>query len=222
MMSNLFSIFDPSTTFFLSLNLCSTVIFLLFFPSLVMVMSSRYSSFYFGLLNYLKSEYLPLSLKVPYFVLFFVSLFMFIMFNNVLGLFPYIFTATSHMSFSLALALPLWLGLMFYGWSSNMYNLFAHLIPVGTPAVLVSFMVLIETVSNIIRPGTLAIRLSANMVAGHLLITLLSSSTPITPWGVLPLLVGAQLALSMLEIAVAMIQAYVFSILITLYTNEVI
>lgn len=83
------------------------------------------------------------------------------------------------------------------------------------------FMVLIETISNLIRPGTLAVRLAANIIAGHLLITLLRSATPITPLVAAPFLIAAQLALSLLEIAVALIQAYVFSVLVVLYAAEV-
>merc|ERR550525_1640320 len=80
-----------------------------------------------------------------------------------MGLAPYIFTSSSHISFSI----------------KNQYNnLFAHLVPRGTPVALMSVIVIIETVRNIIRPGTLSIRLAANIVAGHLLLTLLGSQGP--------------------------------------------
>lgn len=102
----------------------------------------------------------------------------------------------------------------------NTSNLLVHLIPNGTPTILMPFIVIIETIRNIIRPLTLAIRLAANIIAGHLLITLLTSATPICPLLALPLLGRAQLALASLEIAVAMIQAYVFRVLITLYISE--
>lgn len=95
-----------------------------------------------------------------------------------------------------------------------------HLIPQGTPSALIPFIVLIETISNLIRPGTLAVRLTANIIAGHLLIVLLSSATPLTPFFLSPILFNAQVALSLLETAVAFIQAYVFSVLVTLYIAE--
>lgn len=82
------------------------------------------------------------------------------------------------------------------------------------------FMVVIETIRNIIRPFTLAIRLTANIVAGHLLIVLLNSADPSTPSALAPLLLLAKLALLLLELAVAFIQAYVFSVLVTLYASE--
>ena len=81
-------------------------------------------------------------------------------------------------------------------------------------------MVVIETIRNLIRPLTLAVRLAANIIAGHLLISLLTGATPATPLLFKPVLIRAQLALESLEIAVAMIQAYVFRVLITLYTEE--
>lgn len=99
--------------------------------------------------------------------------------------------------------------------------MFAHLVPQRTPVVLIPFIVLIESIRNVIRPVTLSIRLSANIIAGHLLITLLgnllASSASIT----LAVMMIVQLALVRLEIAVSVIQAYVFSILITLYVGEV-
>lgn len=82
------------------------------------------------------------------------------------------------------------------------------------------FIVLIETVSNLIRPLTLSVRLTANIVAGHLLIVLLNSADPIVPLALTPLLLIAKQALLALELAVAFIQAYVFRILITLYSAE--
>jgi F-type H+-transporting ATPase subunit a len=85
---------------------------------------------------------------------------------------------------------------------------------------LIPFIVLIETVRNLIRPLTLAVRLTANIVAGHLLIVLLNSADPATPLALTPVLFSAKQALLILEVAVAFIQAYVFSVLVTLYAAE--
>lgn len=144
-----------------------------------------------------------------------------IIFNNFLGLFPYIFTRTSHLTLTLALALPLWLSFIIYGWVNHTQHIFAHLVPQGTPAVLMPFMVCIETIRNIIRPGTLAVRLAANMIAGHLLMTLLGNTGPSLSYSLVSLLIGAQIALLVLESAVAIIQSYVFAVLSTLYSREV-
>merc|ERR1712211_188026 len=102
----------------------------------------------------------------------------------------------------------------------NQYNrLFAHLVPTGTPGALIPVIVIIETVSNVIRPGTLSIRLAAN-IAGHLLLTLLGSQGPNAQGIVLLVLMGRLILLLCLELAVACIQAYVFTILRSLYLNE--
>jgi F-type H+-transporting ATPase subunit a len=99
--------------------------------------------------------------------------------------------------------------------------MFAHLVPQGTPGILIPFIVCIETISNIIRPGTLAVRLSANIIAGHLLITLMGNTGPgIRSFIVLILVIG-QLCLLFLESAVSIIQGYVFAVLSTLYSSEV-
>lgn len=99
--------------------------------------------------------------------------------------------------------------------------MFAHLVPSGTPYVLIPFIVLIETVRNIIRPLTLSVRLAANIVAGHLLLTLLSSQCGNVSIIILSFLILALVLLATLESAVALIQAYVFSVLRTLYVAEV-
>jgi len=95
-------------------------------------------------------------------------------------------------------------------------------VPQGTPPVLIPFIVLIETIRNIIRPGTLAVRLSANIIAGHLLLTLLGNTGNSLSTFIVSLLIIAQLLLLTLETAVAVIQSYVFTILSTLYSREVI
>lgn len=98
----------------------------------------------------------------------------------------------------------------------------AHLVPVGTPRFLIPIIVIIETVRNIIRPLTLSIRLAANIVAGHLLLTLLGSQGPILRVSNLIFLIIGLFMLLLLEVAVACIQSYVFTILRSLYLNELI
>ena len=83
-------------------------------------------------------------------------------------------------------------------------------------------MVLIETIRNVIRPGTLAVRLAANIIAGHLLLTLLGRTGPSLSSSILVLLIIAQILLLILESAVAIIQSYVFAVLRTLYAREVV
>nr|YP_010498952.1 ATP synthase F0 subunit 6 [Microtendipes umbrosus]UWR98448.1 ATP synthase F0 subunit 6 [Microtendipes umbrosus] len=225
MMMNLFSIFDPSTNILnISFNWLSSLLGILFFPMIFWFLPSRVSLFWNKIFTTLHLEFKtllgPSSFKGTTFM--FISLFTFILFNNFLGLFPYIFTSTSHMTITLSLALPLWLSFMFYGWINNTKHMFAHLVPQGTPSVLMPFMVMIETISNVIRPGTLAVRLSANMIAGHLLLTLLGNTGNSMSTMLLSILIITQLLLLTLETAVAIIQSYVFTILSTLYSSEII
>nr|YP_010397555.1 ATP synthase F0 subunit 6 [Boreoheptagyia kurobebrevis]UQJ73464.1 ATP synthase F0 subunit 6 [Boreoheptagyia kurobebrevis] len=224
MMTNLFSVFDPSTTIFnLSLNWLSTFIGLLIIPCSFWFMPSRFNILWNNILLTLHKEFKtllgPSGHNGSSFI--FISLFSLILFNNFLGLFPYIFTSTSHLTLTLALALPLWLSFMIYGWINHTQHMFAHLVPQGTPSVLMPFMVCIETISNIIRPGTLAVRLAANMIAGHLLLTLLGNTGNSLSFYLVSLLITAQIALLVLESAVAIIQSYVFAVLSTLYSSEV-
>jgi F-type H+-transporting ATPase subunit a len=86
--------------------------------------------------------------------------------------------------------------------------------------VLIPFIVIIEIVRNIIRPITLSVRLAANIIAGHLLLTLLGNQLVRRSWLIFPLICGPEYLLMVLESAVACIQAYVFSVLTTLYASE--
>nr|AQZ39423.1 ATP synthase F0 subunit 6 [Eurema hecabe] len=223
MMNNLFSIFDPSTNLFnLSINWLSTFIGLMFIPFSFWLIPNRHYFFWKLIIMNLHNEFkILMSLKNNKGSTFiFISLFSFILFNNFLGLFPYIFTSTSHLTISLTLSLSLWISFMLFGWVNNTQHMFIHMIPQGTPNILMPFMVLIETISNLIRPGTLAIRLTANMIAGHLLLTLLSNTGNMIPYYLLFILIFIQILLLILESAVAIIQSYVISILSTLYSSE--
>nr|QWM92870.1 ATP synthase F0 subunit 6 [Chorthippus parallelus parallelus] len=224
MMTNLFSTFDPSTNIFnISMNWTSTIVGLLFIPSMFWLMSSRinimWNKMNLTLHNEFKTLLGPSSFNGTTFI--FISIFLMMMFNNFMGLFPYIFTSTSHLVMTFTIALPMWLSFMLFGWINYTNHMFSHLVPQGTPPALMSFMVLIETISNIIRPGTLAVRLAANMIAGHLLLTLLGNTGPSLSVNLISMLIIGQMLLLILESAVALIQAYVFSILSTLYSSEV-
>nr|YP_010274830.1 ATP synthase F0 subunit 6 [Celaenorrhinus aspersus]UJV31524.1 ATP synthase F0 subunit 6 [Celaenorrhinus aspersus] len=224
MMTNLFSIFDPSTNLFnIPFNWLSTLLGILFLPYSFWLIPNRQFIMWNMIINKLHLEFKnllgPNSFNGSTFI--FISLFSFVLFNNFLGLFPYIFTSTSHLTISLSITLSLWLSFMLYGWINNSQHMFIHMIPQGTPSILMPFMVLIETISNIIRPGTLAVRLTANMIAGHLLLTLLSSTGINMPNYLIIILIFMQILLLTLESAVAIIQSYVISILSTLYSSEV-
>nr|QVT11059.1 ATP synthase F0 subunit 6 [Pachycrepoideus vindemmiae] len=223
MMMNLFSIFDPSTSTYYSMNWISSIYCLMFLPNLYWFIPSRYNYLFIMLMNKLMNEFLNLlKIKINYMnIIMFISLFIYIMMNNFMGLFPYIYTSSSQMIFSLSYSLILWMMIMLYGWFMNSNHMFIHLVPQSTPNMLMPFMVLIESISNIIRPLTLAVRLSANMIAGHLLMTLISSTSNNLNFIMLSLMLLCQSMLIILEISVSIIQAYVFSILSLLYSTEV-
>nr|AYW52328.1 ATP synthase F0 subunit 6 [Entiminae sp. ACP-2013] len=223
MMTNLFSTFDPSTNLNSSLNWMSITLGMMIIPPMFWLIPSRMNFLWIKLTMILHNEFKNL-IKSNNFkgtTMLFISLLSLILFNNFLGLFPYIFTCTSHINLSLTLSIPLWLTYMLFGWMKNTKHMFAHLVPQGAPSILLPFLVIIETTSNIIRPSTLAIRLTANMIAGHLLVTLLGNSGPLMSLYMLNILIFIQILLLILETAVAMIQSYVFSILATLYSSEV-
>lgn len=224
MITNLFSVFDPTTSIFnLSLNWLRTFLGLLIIPSSYWLIPNRFQIIWNNILIILHKEFKTLLGNNGHNgrTLIFISLFSLIIFNNFLGLFPYIFTRTSHLTLTLTLAFPLWLRFILFGWFCHTQHIFAHLVPQGTPAILIPFIVLIETIRNIIRPGTLAVRLTANIIAGHLLITLLGNTGPIASSIILSLILITQIALLILESAVAIIQSYVFAVLRTLYSSEV-
>lgn len=222
MITNLFSSFDPSTIY-LSLNWLSLMLIVLLAPRIFWLTPSRLNFFWIKISFVLHKEFkvLTSSRKIKGRTLIFISLFWLILVNNFIGLFPYIFTRTSHIIITLRLALPLWLTFIIKGWVENTFHIFAHLVPQGTPPVLIPFIVCIETIRNIIRPGTLAIRLSANIIAGHLLLTLLGNIGPSLNLPQLNILIILQILLLILEMAVSIIQSYVFTILTVLYSREV-
>nr|AYQ18962.1 ATP synthase F0 subunit 6 [Discolomatidae sp. 3 ACP-2013] len=218
-MSNLFSSFDPMTNNFFQLNWISTFMFLVMMMPMYWFIPSLINMFFMKISMILYNEMKILNKSFS--IIMYISLFWFILMNNFLGLFPYIFTSTSHLTLTLTLSLPLWISFMLYGWIMNTTHMLAHLIPMGTPSILMPFMVCIETISNLIRPMTLAIRLSANMIAGHLLLTLLGNSGSNMSLLLLNFLIFIQILLILLELAVSIIQSYVFTILSILYCSEV-
>lgn len=223
MITNLFSIFDPSSNFNISLNWLSIIFIFIFTPSIYWLIPNNINLSYIKIINTLYKEFqIIINNKANNnSLLIFISIFLFIILNNLIGLFPYIFTGTRHLILNLTLALPLWIRILIYGWIKKTNHIFRHLVPQGTPTLLIPFIVCIESIRNIIRPITLTVRLTANIIAGHLLITLLGNIGPLIPFSIIIILLTIQFLLLTLETAVAIIQSYVFSVLLTLYTREI-
>nr|YP_010710149.1 ATP synthase F0 subunit 6 [Stephanitis nashi]WCS41449.1 ATP synthase F0 subunit 6 [Stephanitis nashi] len=218
MMTNLFSTFDPSTSMKLSMNWISMMMIMIILPTNFWIKKSRMMMMTYIIMNNLIKELkMTLNMKSKEVILMLISIFFLILVNNLMGLMPYIFTATSHMVVNLTLSLPLWMSIMLFSWTNKTKMMLIHLTPMGTPEPLMPFMVMIEMISNIIRPISLSVRLTANMITGHLLMTLLETSMQMKN---LPILI-VQMFLMLFETAVAFIQSYVFMMLMTLYISEV-
>lgn len=221
MITNLFSSFDPiSSTFSFQLNWTAIFIFLTVFFPLYWIRISKSRILYLEITTYITKEFIPLFKRYKN-IIFFNVLFLFILINNIFGLIPYTFTRTAHIALTFSIALTIWFIFILYGWVNNTNHIFAHLVPLGTPVILIPFIVLIETIRNIIRPITLSVRLAANLTAGHLLLILLGERIVNNSVLIIVTVTIAQFALITLEAAVALIQAYVFSTLSTLYAREV-
>nr|ADW65938.1 ATP synthase subunit 6 [Reinwardtipicus validus] len=165
----------------------------------------------------------PLNKNGHKWALILTSLMLLLLSVNLLGLLPYTFTPTTQLSMNMALAFPLWLATLLTGLRNQPSASLGHLLPEGTPTPLIPALILIETTSLLIRPLALGVRLTANLTAGHLLIQLISTASTallsIMP-AISALTTAILFLLTILEVAVAMIQAYVFVLLLSLYLQE--
>nr|UXB57826.1 ATP synthase F0 subunit 6 [Catostomus microps]UXB57839.1 ATP synthase F0 subunit 6 [Catostomus microps] len=166
---------------------------------------------------------LPLNVGGHKWALLLASLMVFLITINMLGLLPYTFTPTTQLSLNMGFAVPLWLATVIIGMRNQPTVALGHLLPEGTPIPLIPVLIIIETISLFIRPLALGVRLTANLTAGHLLIQLIATAVfvllPMMP--TVAILTAAVLfLLTLLEVAVAMIQAYVFVLLLSLYLQE--
>ena len=155
----------------------------------------------------------------PYFPFVF-SLFMFVLFCNMLGMLPYSFTVTSHIIVTFALAAVIFVGVTIIGFVNHGTGYLKLFIPSGVPLFLLPLIVIIEIISYLSRPVSLSVRLFANMMAGHTMLKVFGGfviSLGILG-GLLPL--SFTVALTGLEILIAFLQAYVFAILTCIYLND--
>jgi F-type H+-transporting ATPase subunit a len=151
---------------------------------------------------------------------FIFTLFMFILFCNLLGLIPYNFTPTSHIIVTFVMAMVVFLGVTVIGFVRNGAGFLRLFVPSGVPIFLLPLIVIIEIISYLTRPISLAIRLFANMMAGHTMLkvfaTFVVSLGILAGWAPLAFIV----ALTGLELLIAFLQAYVFAILSCIYLND--
>ena len=149
------------------------------------------------------------------------TLFTFILFGNLLGMLPYSFTFTSHIIVTFVLAMFIFLFVTLIGILTHGFKFFSLFVPKGVPMLMLPLMIPIEIISYLSRPISLSVRLFANMMAGHTMLKIFAGFiVPLGIFGVAPLLVDV--ALTALEVLIAFLQAYVFTILTCLYLNEAI
>jgi F-type H+-transporting ATPase subunit a len=156
------------------------------------------------------------------------SLFMFIAVSNIIGVIPYNFTIASHLIVTFVLAMMVFLTVLIYGFYKNGLKFFKLFVPSGIPIFILPLVVFIEVFSFFLRPISHSVRLFANMLAGHIALAVFASFIPLLAGlgiagylgAVLPL--GMVVALTALELLVAFLQAYVFTILTVIYINDAI
>ena len=161
----------------------------------------------------------------PYFPVIF-TLFMFVLFSNLLGLIPYSYTTTSQIVVTFAMASTIFVGVTLIALVKHGLHFFSFFVPSGAPKALIPFLVIIEVISYFVRPVSLSVRLFANMLAGHTMLkvfaglaVMIASAGGVAAAGsVLPLI--AIIGLTGLEVLVAVLQAYVFTILTCMYLND--
>nr|AAT68486.1 ATP synthase subunit 6 [Polypedates megacephalus] len=224
-MGSLFSQFTSPTLFGIHLFLIAMIFPWLFsyspsnrwIPNRLITVQSLFLS------TFTKHILMPTNKPAHKWALLIVTVMVFLLSMNLMGLLPYTFTPTTQLPLNLGLAIPLWLATVLVGLRNQLSASLAHFLPEGTPTPLIPILIIIETISLLIRPIALGVRLMANLTAGHLLIQLIATATMfMIPLSTVVSLMSFSvlLLLTILEIAVAMIQAYVFVLLFSLYLHE--
>lgn len=217
---NLFEIFDPSTRNNLSINWLFIILPIIIFPRIFWLIQSRIIFIIKTLINFIYNEFKVISKsKYQSNIIIFIRLILYIIITNIFRLIPYVFTLTRHLILNIILSLTLWFRFLIYLIYNNYIIFLSHLVPLNSPVFLINFIVIIELIRLIIRPWTLSIRLSANLISGHLILTLLGIFIR-NFISILPINLIIQNILLTLEIFISIIQSYVFSILLILYFSE--
>nr|YP_010936460.1 ATP synthase F0 subunit 6 [Morula spinosa]WKW54913.1 ATP synthase F0 subunit 6 [Morula spinosa] len=228
MLVDIFSSFDDNNQVFMSLYILMWLFSLLtivLFSSSYWVSFPRWTSITMIFKDTGSSQvFRSFGMNMGGFINIITGLFMFLIVMNLSGLIPYVFSVTSHLAVSLSLGMPLWLSLIVSAIFFNPSSVVAGLLPMGAPAPLNPFLVIIETVSIMVRPITLSVRLTANMSAGHIVLTLignyLTASFFLSSVFSMILLLSIQVLYTIFEFGISLIQAYIFCLLITLYSDE--
>lgn len=228
MIPDIFSSFDPyifNTLFPTnSIFLVANTLIILIIQSSFWVISSRSSTFKSPIKNtiftqlsrtsglHLKGLSTPLS-----------SIFFLLVIVNLIGLVPYTFRTSRHLIFTLSLGLPIWISIIISSFAHSPKKSTAHFLPDGAPDWLNPFLVLIETTRVMVRPLTLSFRLAANIRAGHIVLRLMGiycASAWFSRLFSTALLILTTLGYILFEVAICLIQAYIFCLLLSLYSDD--
>nr|YP_778856.1 ATP synthase F0 subunit 6 [Phoca fasciata]ACZ28967.1 ATP synthase F0 subunit 6 [Phoca fasciata]CAJ57045.1 ATPase subunit 6 [Phoca fasciata] len=224
MNENLFASFTTPTMMGLPIVILIVLFPSILFPSPDRLINNRLASIQQWLIQLTSKQMLSIhNHKGQTWALMLMSLILFIGSTNLLGLLPHSFTPTTQLSMNLGMAIPLWAGTVIMGFRHKTKASLAHFLPQGTPLPLIPMLVIIETISLFIQPMALAVRLTANITAGHLLIHLIGGATLAlmdisTTTAFITFII--LILLTILEFAVALIQAYVFTLLVSLYLHD--
>nr|YP_008578471.1 ATP synthase F0 subunit 6 [Sturnira tildae]CDF66087.1 ATP6 [Sturnira tildae] len=224
MNENLFASFITPTMMGLPIVILIIMFPTMMFPSANRLITNRLVAIQQWLVHLTSKQMLSIhNHKGQTWALMLMSLILFIGSTNLLGLLPHSFTPTTQLSMNLGMAIPLWAGTVLLGFRHKTKASLAHFLPQGTPLPLIPMLIIIETISLFIQPMALAVRLTANITAGHLLIHLIGGATlALMNISMTTALITFMILilLTILEFAVALIQAYVFTLLVSLYLHD--
>nr|QMS48900.1 ATP synthase F0 subunit 6 [Haementeria acuecueyetzin] len=229
MMPDIFSSFDiyefysnwsmPKTFILMMLISLTLTMFNFYWSSM-----NRYSTILSYPMNIIFSQLMRTNSKyIKAYSIILFNAFIIIIIMNLMGMIPFTFSITTHLMFTLSLGLPLWLSIILSSFMYNNKEFIAKLLPDGAPNWLNPFLVLIETISISVRPLTLSFRLAANMTAGHIVLSLLGIYTSLaicTSYINSLFLILMTLGYILFEFAICIIQAYIFCLLLSLYTDD--
>nr|UZT67856.1 ATP synthase F0 subunit 6 [Acanthobdella peledina] len=227
MLTDIFSSFDSYE--FNSIYLNTLIIFIpfltmIFISSNLWLMSTRTNSSLKILINIIFNQLMRTnSNNLKGFSIMASAMFILLILMNLSGMTPYVFSPSSHLMLTLNLGLPLWMSLMMSSFITNKKEFMASLLPDGAPTWLNPFLVIIETISIFVRPLTLSFRLAANMSAGHIVMSLLGIYSSSYMFTNSPMMLTMFLIIPgyiMFELTICLIQAYIFCLLISLYSDD--
>lgn len=230
MLIDIFSALDPATNSIINYSLTSTPIWLINFIFIFIVTSSYWATpnrLSTSIVSIISILYFQASrttgLIIKSFPRILRTLFIIIIVINLHGLIPYRFSITRHLIFTIRIGLVIWFAILLSSITFKPVNFIGRLLPGGAPDWLNPFLALIETTRILVRPITLSFRLAANIRAGHIVLRLIgiyTASAIITSIQTSTILLITQTGYILFEVGICLVQAYIFTLLLTLYADD--